>query len=186
MSTHSVASLPRITREELRALLTSPPGCSSTSNTDPAPSSTDAASTSTTTQPPASIPARTALPSPVPSSIAIIDVRDDDHIGGHIRGSTHVPSQQLDVRMPELLRLHGDKEMLVFHCALSQVRGPKAALGYLRAREEKMAKSPSGGIKEGQKVCVLQGGFGDWQRSYGKDERVTEAFDEELWEFGGP
>lgn len=40
----------------------------------------------------------------LPSSTAIIDVRDSDHIGGHIRGSTWIPSSTLDYKIPELVR----------------------------------------------------------------------------------
>lgn len=68
-----------------------------------------------------------------PSKIAIIDVRDADHIGGHIKGSSWIPTDQLDMRIPELIRLHGDKEKIVFHCMLSQQRGPASALKFARA-----------------------------------------------------
>ncbi|KAN0104059.1 hypothetical protein V8E51_009804 [Hyaloscypha variabilis] len=70
-----------------------------------------------------------------PSKIAIVDVRDDDHIGGHIRHSIHAPSHTLDHKIPELVRKLKDKETVVFHCALSQQRGPSAALRYIRERE---------------------------------------------------
>ena len=72
-----------------------------------------------------------------PPNLAIIDVRDDDHVGGHIHGSTHVPSSTLDYRIPEIVRTMAEKEIVVFHCALSQQRGPSAALRYLRERENR-------------------------------------------------
>ncbi|RMZ81827.1 hypothetical protein DV738_g2110, partial [Chaetothyriales sp. CBS 135597] len=62
---------------------------------------------------------------------AVIDVRDSDHVGGHIRGSTWVPLPQLDARIPELLRQNRDKDRVVFHCMLSQQRGPTAALSQI-------------------------------------------------------
>ena len=68
-------------------------------------------------------------------SVAVIDVRDADHVGGHIVNSMHVPSSSLDYRTPQLLRKLADKQIVVFHCALSQQRGPSAALRYLRERE---------------------------------------------------
>ncbi|KAI9742846.1 MAG: hypothetical protein M1818_003575 [Claussenomyces sp. TS43310] len=79
------------------------------------------------------------------SRVAIIDVRDDDHIGGHIRGSTHVPSRTLDHAIPTLVRKLANKETVVFHCALSQQRGPAAALRYIRERERLLgpARQPS-------------------------------------------
>ena len=104
------------------------------------------------------------LLSPDFSKVAVIDVRDDDHVGGHISSSTHVPSSSLDHRIPELVRTMNGKEIVVFHCALSQQRGPAAALRYMRERESKMNKgkmnketsTPGTGIRNGpiQKVST--------------------------------
>lgn len=111
----------------------------------------------------------------MPASLAIIDVRDSDHIGGHIKGSTHVPSSQLDYRIPELVRTLKDKNVVVFHCALSQQRGPSAALRYMRERSrlldlgEKVMGESTGDVArekekdQRQKVVVLDGGFVQWQ-----------------------
>lgn len=135
-------------------------------------------------------------PSPDSSKVAIVDVRDDDHIGGHIKSSLHFPSCSLDATMPTLLRKLADKEVVVFHCALSQQRGPSAALRYLRekeaqaaaakkAAEEKEAEAEAK-AKAGkqQQVYVLDRGFVGWQEAYGSDERLTEAYRKELWEDG--
>jgi rhodanese-related sulfurtransferase len=109
------------------------------------------------------------------SSMAVIDVRDNDYIGGHIAGGTNVPSDTHDYKMPELVRTLADKETVVFHCALSQQRGPKAALRYLRERERMGGKKEAEaevvegkegkeGVKvKGQTVYVLDGGFVKWQ-----------------------
>lgn len=72
------------------------------------------------------------------SKLAVVDVRDDDHVGGHIHNSTHVPSSSLDYRGPEIVRKLADKEIVVFHCALSQQRGPGAALRYIRERDSQI------------------------------------------------
>ncbi|KAB8222265.1 Rhodanese-like domain-containing protein [Aspergillus novoparasiticus] len=139
MSSITIATLPRMSRDALSALLLS---------------------TST------------------PSKLAIVDVRDSDHVGGHIFSSTWVPSSSLDVRLPELIRTLKDKEKVVFHCALSQQRGPSAALRYARERERVL------GLEESQKqeVYVLEGGFVQWQEKYGKDTRLTEAYVEDIWQ----
>ncbi|KAF3768105.1 hypothetical protein M406DRAFT_289441 [Cryphonectria parasitica EP155] len=149
-----------------------------------------------------------ALKSP-DNSIAIIDVRDGDHIGGHIKGSRWVPSHQFDEWLPTLLRQLQNTNTVVFHCALSKQRGPSAALRYIREREaqygpESVAapgdlQGNSGShdaTKEAaageevdkkqqpvaQKICVLRGGFSKWQESHGPDERLTEAYVKDLWE----
>lgn len=174
------------------------------------------------------------LLSPDASKVAIIDVRDDDHVGGHIKSSTHVPSSSLDHRIPEIVRTMAGKEIVVFHCALSQQRGPTAALRYIRERESKMKvgkmdkevgppaigirkgfiqkvsapaskeqdirgeidkvlASPESGVETGsdlrppspeskeQEVFVLDQGFVGWQEKYGKDQRLTEAYAEDIW-----
>ena len=140
----------------------------------------------------------------LPSNMAVVDVRDNDHIGGHIRGSTWVPSSELDYKTPELVRNLKDKEVVVFHCALSQQRGPSAALRYLREKkrlepETKVVKEGGEEVKEGdetentevqakdakeQKVVVLSGGFTKWQEKYGPDVRLTEGWQKDIWEFG--
>lgn len=107
-------------------------------------------------------------------SLAVIDVRDSDYIGGHIAGGTNVPVHTHDYKMPELVRTLKDKETVVFHCALSQQRGPSSALRYLRERERllgaEVQKEDEGAgdapSVKGQTVYVLEGGFVKWQESY--------------------
>lgn len=119
-------------------------------------------------------------------SLAVIDVRDSDYIGGHIVNGINAPTHTHDYRMPELVRTLKDKEIVVFHCALSQQRGPSSALRYLRERErlqpveDKAASNAKadtsaegvkadatadgeGVVKNGQTVYVLEGGFLKWQ-----------------------
>ncbi|KAJ9664556.1 Cdc25 phosphatase Ibp1 [Neophaeococcomyces mojaviensis] len=149
------------------------------------------------------------------STTAVIDVRDNDYIGGHIKGSQHVPINQFDARLPELLRVNKDKQRVVFHCMLSQQRGPKAALTYARAKqsaaekemkeklekevaEEVEAKDEEKEKRDGwedvdvsdraagridkQEICVLEGGFENWQAFYSGDVRLTEGYVKDLWE----
>ncbi|CAN8103261.1 unnamed protein product [Discula destructiva] len=140
-------------------------------------------------------------------TIVVVDVRDGDHIGGHIKGSKWVPSHQFDAQLPTLLRQLKDTETVVFHCALSKQRGPSAALQYIRAREAELgaasvvapetdqtagADTQQSSAKEGinlaqtrsptaQKVCILRGGFSWWQEAHGSDERLTEAYVKDFW-----
>ena len=119
------------------------------------------------------------------SKIAVIDVRGDDHVGGHIRTSMHVPSSSLDHKTPELVRKLSNKEKVIFHCALSQERGPRAARRYLEERAKKLKSgevdklvgAPGIEIKDGsiqkdtsglqeQEVYVLDQGFVGWQEKY--------------------
>ena len=68
-------------------------------------------------------------------------------------------------------------DTVVFHCALSQQRGPSAALRYLRERERILGEEEC----KKQEVYVLEGGFVQWQDKYGNDERLTEAYVADIW-----
>ncbi|KAL7934306.1 Rhodanese-like protein [Trichoderma chlorosporum] len=113
-------------------------------------------------------------------SFAVIDVRDVDYLGGHIKGSTNIPCNQLDALMPTLVRKVKDKKVVVFHCALSQQRGPFAALKYLRERDGLLAAAGEAAPPD-QEVLLLERGFTGWQEDYGEDERLTEGFRREIW-----
>lgn len=79
--------------------------------------------------------------------------------------------------MPELVRTLKDTEKVVFHCALSQQRGPSAALRYAREREQTYGPEES----QKQEVYVLDGGFVKWQEKYGRDKKLTEAYAADIW-----
>lgn len=144
------------------------------------------------------------LAEPTDQKVVVVDVRDSDHIGGHIKSSRHVPSETLDYSAPDLARQLQGAEKVVFHCALSQVRGPSAAVKYLRERERLFGADstirvtaenidddgkPKGRDEDGkvkkQEVYVLTGGFVEWQEKYGNDERLTENYNKQLWADGG-
>ena len=112
--------------------------------------------------------------------VAVVDVRDSDHVGGHIRSSMWIPANTLDYKLPELVRTLAAKDKVVFHCALSQQRGPSAALRY--ARERMRLLSDEERQKMVQVVCVLEGGFNSWQAKYGEDETLTEGYAKDIWE----
>jgi rhodanese-related sulfurtransferase len=177
-STISAATMAKVSRDQLASFLLDP---SSTSTSESAKSS--------------------PLAGIKPVDLAIVDVRDSDYIGGHIRSCIHVPSANLEWKLPELVRQLWDKEAVVFHCALSQQRGPSAAAKYARERErqerqrwamqdstpedsEKSIEGESSSMqkeKHVQKVLVLAGGFVEWQEKYGEDERITEGYAKDIW-----
>lgn len=88
-----------------------------------------------------------------PESLAIIDVRDDDHYGGHILGSKNYPSHKLADNLPGIIEQTKDKKRIVFHCSLSQQRGPKASRMFAEARRLIGDKEQTG-----PEVYILEGG----------------------------
>ncbi|KAK2981189.1 hypothetical protein RJ640_007123, partial [Escallonia rubra] len=93
-------------------------------------------------------------------NLAIVDVRDDERsYDGHIAGSLHFASDAFSERIPNLIQAVKGKDTLVFHCALSQVRGPKCA----RRLADYLA-----GLKEDsgiQNIMVLERGYNGWEAS---------------------
>ncbi|GAA5839903.1 hypothetical protein JCM9279_005200 [Rhodotorula babjevae] len=65
---------------------------------------------------------------------AIVDVRDDDYRGGNLPGAIRAPSEQrTDHSVQHLVQQLKGVPTVIFHCTLSQVRGPKAARIYADA-----------------------------------------------------
>jgi rhodanese-related sulfurtransferase len=52
----------------------------------------------------------------------VVDVRDDDYIGGHITNCRNVPSTTFLDNLDALIRDFRDIPLVIFHCALSQAR----------------------------------------------------------------
>ena len=89
----------------------------------------------------------------------------------------------METLLPTLCRRVKDTKTVVFHCMLSQQRGPSAALKYLRERDEILKGLGETGPLDGpQEVYVLDRGFQGWQEKYGEDERLTEGYVKDLWE----
>ncbi|KAI0344429.1 Rhodanese-like protein [Trametopsis cervina] len=107
----------------------------------------------------------------------IIDVRDDDWYGGNIKGSRNSPSHGFLHKVDKLVNETKDIPIVVFHCALSQVRGPKAARVYAESRDLLQAE----GKDIPHQVLVLQGGFSDFQAKFRKDPELVENWDAEVW-----
>ncbi|SPO31822.1 related to YCH1 - phosphatase [Ustilago trichophora] len=117
--------------------------------------------------------------------VAIVDVRDDDFEGGNIVSATNHPSSKFADEVQDLI--YGplkDYKQVIFHCHLSQQRGPKAAGQYAQARQ---AALETGKLKDEeqpkQEVLVLRGGFSEFQDKYKKDPAVVEKYDASAWEF---
>ncbi|OAY63600.1 arsenate reductase 2.2 isoform X1 [Ananas comosus] len=101
--------------------------------------------------------------------IAIIDVRDEERsYDAHIAGSLHFPSDTFSERLPDLLRSVRGRDTLVFHCALSKVRGPSCARLFL----DYLSETKDAGIKN---VMILERGFNGWQAAGRPVCRCTDA-----------
>jgi len=52
----------------------------------------------------------------------VVDVRDDDFIGGNIKGAINKPSREFADNVVKLVMDTRESPLVIFHCALSQVR----------------------------------------------------------------
>ncbi|WFD37039.1 protein-tyrosine-phosphatase [Malassezia cuniculi] len=121
-----------------------------------------------------------------PHAVAIVDVRDDDFDGGNIVGARNVPSSVFSNRVLDVADELRSYEHVVFHCALSQQRGPKAARIYSEIREAALTNGrwPDDGMTAGdQEVLVLRDGFVGFGPRYKDDKNLVENWksDAGIW-----
>lgn len=86
----------------------------------------------------------------------VIDVRDEDFAGGHIRSAVNLPEENFveDDDVDAIVRRHQDEELIVFHCMFSQVRGPSCAKRFLSRMAVVLADA-----EKKPDVRVLTGGY---------------------------
>ncbi|KAJ6822243.1 arsenate reductase 2.2-like [Iris pallida] len=101
------------------------------------------------------------LPEPEPQDSHRRRQDEERSYDAHIGGSLHYASESFSKNIPALVQALKDanKDTLVFHCALSQVRGPSCARQFLEYLSE--AKEDAGI----DKILVLERGFNGWQAS---------------------
>lgn len=97
----------------------------------------------------------------------VIDCRDDDfNDDGHVKGAVNVPSNEFAERLPWIIKAYGEQgSTVVFHCALSQVRGPSAARAFA-------ASLPEG---SDVKVQIMQGGFNTFASKFAGTDVVDKS-----------
>ncbi|TFK73641.1 Rhodanese-like protein [Pluteus cervinus] len=105
----------------------------------------------------------------------VVDVRDDDYVGGNIKGALNQPSGEFLQNVDVLVKATKDVPLVIFHCALSQVRGPKAARIYEETRNNIL------GPNDAQEVKVLRSGFTGFQARYWNDPDLVENWSKTIW-----
>ena len=120
----------------------------------------------------------------------IIDVRDDDVIGGMVQGALFCPENNFtEIYMTSLLEKAKEKQQeyysgittnhktwVVFHCMETLKRSVRCA---------KKFHSMLLDSGESNKIAVklLTGGADSWIRSYWNDKRLVEGYDDQYWGF---
>ncbi|KAF9013190.1 Rhodanese-like domain-containing protein [Cyathus striatus] len=106
----------------------------------------------------------------------VVDVRDDDYVGGNIKDAINKPSNEFLVNVDGLVKQTKDVPLVIFHCALSQIRGPKAARIYEETRRTVLEDNDIP-----HEIVVLRDGFSGFQSKYKEDPELVENWDKEVW-----
>uniref|UniRef100_A0AAV1VLB1 protein-tyrosine-phosphatase n=1 Tax=Peronospora matthiolae TaxID=2874970 RepID=A0AAV1VLB1_9STRA len=101
----------------------------------------------------------------------IIDVRDTDYVGGHIRSAVNIPEDSFmdDDDVDALVAKYKDEDAVVFHCMMSQVRGPSCAKRF-KARMEVVLE----GAAHKPRVLILHGGYERFGSMYKNEADLIE------------
>ncbi|KAJ3784622.1 Rhodanese-like domain-containing protein [Lentinula aff. detonsa] len=108
----------------------------------------------------------------------VVDVRDDDYAGGNIVGGVNMPSNKFLMNVDQLVKETRDVPLVIFHCALSQLRGPKAARIYKETRQNVLSETDS---TSPTKVLILRDGFTGFQDKFKDDAILVENWDKDVW-----
>ncbi|KAF5315928.1 hypothetical protein D9611_005013 [Ephemerocybe angulata] len=92
--------------------------------------------------------------------LAVIDVRRNDHGGGHVRGSEQWPAQTFYDDLPAFFEKHKNTEQVIFYCQSSNGRGPRSAGWY---QDYLDSRAPD---NHASKAYVLQGGIKGWKAKF--------------------
>ncbi|KAI8902356.1 Rhodanese-like domain-containing protein [Globomyces pollinis-pini] len=98
----------------------------------------------------------------------VVDVRDDDFNGGNIINAINIPSATFDANLPSIHQQLKPIPKLYFHCALSQVRGPKCAqkyVNFINASDEHSLQ---------QQVFIVRGGYQDFAAQYQNNKDLVQ------------
>jgi len=110
------------------------------------------------------------------SDFAVIDVRKDDHAGGHVRGSHNAPwfAQTFHSNLPAFFERFKDTPKVIFYCQSSGGRGPRCAAWYQDYLNDRASEQPE--VKGHNSVAyVLEGGIKNWLATYSGQTDLIES-----------
>lgn len=97
------------------------------------------------------------------SDVIVVDVRDTDRAGGHIKGSINIHAHIFQEDPKKWATEWPAGSRVVFHCMFSQIRGPSCAALLAQANEELNLENPTVPyiLVGGYRSFVSQGQFRD-------------------------
>ncbi|RDB15985.1 putative arsenite methyltransferase [Hypsizygus marmoreus] len=100
------------------------------------------------------------------SDFAVIDVRRNDHAGGHVRGSDNWHAQTFYDDLPAFFEKYRNTSRVTFYCGSSSGRGPRCAGWYQDYLNETGTTTSA--------AYVLQGGVKAWLAKFGNEDRFVD------------
>eukprot|EP00605_Chrysophyceae_sp_TOSAG23-4_P000913 GSChrysophyteH1.ASY1.ANO1.1007.1 assembled CDS len=99
----------------------------------------------------------------------VVDVRDDDFVGGNISSAVNLPSESFHQTGLPVLEQHMQDGVttFVFHCMMSQQRGPAAARAFHN-------RCKQAGKSHVINISILRGGYRKWEYRYGNMNDLVE------------
>ncbi|KAJ4001668.1 hypothetical protein F5050DRAFT_1722410 [Lentinula boryana] len=89
-----------------------------------------------------------------------------------------MPSKKFLMNVDQLVKETRDVPLVIFHCALSQLRGPTAARIYKETRQNVLSETDS---TSPTKVLILRDGFTGFQDKFKDDAILVENWDKDVW-----
>jgi arsenite methyltransferase len=113
------------------------------------------------------------LRSPAADSCAVIHVRKNDLIGGHVRGCFQHPVQTFHDELPVFHAEFHDKGKLIFYCQSSKGRAPRCARWYQNFLQEKTLEVKT----EKEEILVMEGGIKAFKVAFASEKDLMEGDD---------
>ncbi|KAF5356906.1 hypothetical protein D9756_006872 [Leucocoprinus leucothites] len=105
-------------------------------------------------------------PTKTSKDFTVIDVRRNDHAGGHVRGSLQCPAQSFYDDAPGYFEKFKDSENVIFYCQSSNGRGPRCA-GWYQDYLNSVGHTSS-------KAYVMAGGIKGWMSRFKGEEGLVD------------
>ncbi|KAF8896114.1 S-adenosyl-L-methionine-dependent methyltransferase [Infundibulicybe gibba] len=101
------------------------------------------------------------------SGYAVIDVRRNDHGGGHVRGSHQWAAQTFYDDLPKFFEKFGNTKEVIFYCGSSAGRGPRCAGWYQDYLDAEGT--------QGSSAKILEGGIKGWLNKFPDQEDLVDC-----------
>ncbi|KAF8170085.1 arsenite S-adenosylmethyltransferase [Pholiota molesta] len=104
----------------------------------------------------------------VKASFAVVDVRRNDHAGGHVRGSYNRHAQTFYDDLPSVFEEFKNTPKVIFYCQSSNGRGPRCAGWYQDYLDAHASEHNS-------QAYVLKGGIKNWLATFKGEEDLIDV-----------